>query len=92
MSGVWDPGLAGLNLSHGGGGRASLDWEESMRKFYQIGADGRQPQGGLFETMPEAEREVAMLRRDDQRFADEAMREAGLSVHMPTYKIHEVQK
>lgn len=62
-----------------------------MRKFYQIGADGRQPQGGLFLTKIEAEREVRLLEADDRRHAEEAMREAGLEVRLPTYQIHEVE-
>lgn len=63
-----------------------------MTRFYQIGMDGYPPMGAMFETKNEAEREIGYLRADDQRFADEAMREAGYEIKMPTYQIHEVEK
>ena len=61
-------------------------------KFFQIAIDGGNPTGALFETRTAAQREVNFLRADDQRFADEAMREAGLETKMPTYQIHEVTR
>ena len=59
-------------------------------KFFQIAIAEHAPQGALFETRTEAEREVYYLKQDDLRFADEAMREAGHVVECPEYTIHEV--
>jgi hypothetical protein len=61
-------------------------------KFFQIAIAGLQPQGPLFESRPSAEREVRLLEADDRRYADEAMREAGIDVPPTRYTIHEVTR
>jgi hypothetical protein len=59
-------------------------------KFYQVAIRGNRPSGGLFDTEPEARREIRMLEADDRRFADEAMREAGVEVKRIEYEVVEV--
>jgi hypothetical protein len=65
---------------------------ETRLTFYQIGMDGRPPRGPLFDTEAEAAREIKFLKQDDMRYADEAMREAGIEVPPHKYEIHKVQR
>lgn len=44
-------------------------------EFFQISIKGLPPQGPLYETRADAYREVRMLKVDDRRYADDAMRE-----------------
>lgn len=60
-------------------------------KVYQIAIKGRQPQGAMFATRPEAEREVRFLIQDDRRYASEAMHEAGIVVPPTEYEIVEME-
>ena len=62
-----------------------------MTQMYQISIRNRQPVGGLFRTRAEALREVGFLKADDQRYAAEALSEAGIVVKPVEYEIHEVQ-
>lgn len=57
-------------------------------QMFQVSIKGSQPQGGLFRTRAEAEREIGFLRADDARYADEAMQEAGITVTPWEYEIH----
>jgi hypothetical protein len=58
--------------------------------FFQISIKGNKPNGALFRTRSEAEREVRFLKADDQRYANEALEEAGIIVKPTEYEIHEV--
>lgn len=60
--------------------------------FWQVSLKGHEPSGALFETRKEAEREVMLLKREDQQHADRAMAEAGVVVPPTEYEIHEVQR
>ena len=60
--------------------------------FFQIALAANKPSGALFETRAAAEREVRFLKADDARYADEAMREAGIVVEPSVYVIHEVTR
>jgi hypothetical protein len=61
-------------------------------KFFQIALATNKPRGALFETRPDAEREVRMLKADDARYAREALSEAGIVVEPSEYVIHEVTR
>lgn len=58
--------------------------------MFQISIKGHQPQGALFRTLPEAQREVQMLKADDRRYAADALAEAGHVVEPTEYEIHKV--
>ena len=59
-------------------------------KFYQIALEGHAPQGALFESRAAAMREVRFLQADDRRYAEDALREAGIVVAPSVYVVHEV--
>lgn len=61
-------------------------------KFYQIAVQGQAPNGPLFESLLAAQREVRILKADDRRYADEAMREAGIEVPAIQYEIVPVER
>ena len=61
-------------------------------KLYQVSIKDRAPQGALFESRKDAEREIRFLEADDRRYADDAMREAGIKVERTLYEIHEVTR
>ena len=61
-------------------------------KFYQVAIKGNRPQGGLFDTREQARSEITFLEADDRRFADDAMREAGIEVKPIEYVVMEVTR
>jgi hypothetical protein len=58
--------------------------------MYQISIKGLPPNGPLFENIYAAKREIHYLMIDDLKYAEEAMREAGIEVKPIEYEIHEV--
>lgn len=58
--------------------------------MFQVSIKGHQPQGGLFRTRAEAQREIGFLEADDRRYAADALAEAGYIVDTVEYEIHEV--
>ncbi len=60
--------------------------------FFQIALANNKPSGALFDTEADARREVRFLKADDARYADEAMREAGIVVEPSVYVIHAVTR
>jgi hypothetical protein len=66
--------------------------KEQTMKFYQVAIKGNRPQGGLFDTEEQARSEIKFLKADDRRFADDAMREAGIEVKPIEYVVMEVTR
>lgn len=60
-------------------------------KVYRIAIKGREPNGAMFKTQAEAEREVRFLIQDDRRYAAEALHEAGIRVPPTEYEIVEME-